>query len=240
MTQPLDIITMALQAIGAVAPGDTVPPELTTQAFNMLNMMLDQASNDDFMVFSTQETSQVFSNPGINVTIGIGGQINVVRPLTIQSAFARVSGIDYPIRVMNVEQYELIGLKSLNGPWPTALYYNSGSPIGTISLWPNPATFELHLFYSQLFTQFATINDSIVFPPGYVMWMTWALAKLLLPFYGKASNQGLVAIVSENAASAMGAIKGTNMQPQQVVQFDRALYGGTCQDAGWIMNGGFS
>lgn len=239
MTQPLDIITLALQSIGASAPGEAIDASLATQAFNMLNMLLDQSSNDSFMVVSTQETAQSFSNPGTAVTIGIGGIINVTRPLRIDSAFARVSGVDYPIRILNVEQYELIGLKQLPGPWPTALYYDSGSPIGTLNLWPNPASFELHIFYSQLFTQFATINDTVQFPPGYVMWMVWALAELLLPAYGKASNQGLVVLIQRQLAKAVGSIKSTNMQPQQSVQFDRALTGGQVQDAGWFLNGGF-
>lgn len=238
MTQPLDIITGALQSIGASAPGDPIESALAQQAFVMLNDMLEMVSNDDFMVLSTSEVFSNIAGLGTDITIGPSGQFNVPRPLSIQSAFVRVSNIDYPVAVLNVEQYELIGLKQLNGPWPRALYYNSGNPLGLIKLWPNPSSGELHLFVNQIFTRFVTINDTIQFPQGYAMWMRWALAELLMPSYGK-TNPQLVDMVRKNAAKAMGSIKGTNMQPSQVVQFDSALRSGKSRDAGFIMHGGF-
>ena len=55
------------------------------------------------------------------------------RPLSINSAFVRINtnsngmpilngGLDYPVAILNVEDYEMIGLKTLSGPWPKALY----------------------------------------------------------------------------------------------------------------------
>ena len=237
MTQPLDIITSSLSAIGALAPGEPLDASLAADAFNMLNDILDQASNDDFMVVSTQEITANIAG-STDWTIGIGGQINVVRPLNINSAFVRVSGLDYPVTVLNVEQYELIGIKQLNGPWPRALYYNSGSPIGTIKFWPLPSAGEIHLFIDQLFTRFVTINDNVQLPPGYLMWLRWRLAYLLMPGYGKTSP-ALVAMIKDNLRDAESSLKSTNMNPLQVVQFDQALYANKTNDAGWIMHGGF-
>lgn len=239
MAQVIDIINMSLASIGAIAPGEPIDPSLSSQAFMMLNMLLDSSSNDDFAVISVQETIATTTANVQTMTIGVGGQINATRPLSINSAFARVAGIDYPIRILNVEQYELIGLKLQPGAWPTAIYYNSGVPLGTIYMWPISPTFELHLFSNQIFTQFSTINDTIQFAQGYQMWLMWALAELLMPSYGRTNDQGLVAAVRDNKNKAFAAIKSTNMQPPQIVRFDSAIIGGRVQDAGWIMNGGF-
>ena len=238
MTQPIDIIQSALSSIGALAPGEPLEASLAQEAFLMLNDMLDVASNDDFMVTSINEIIYTIGGGGTTWTIGPTGTIPAVRPLTIDSAFVRVSNIDYPVAVLNVEEYELIGLKQLNGPWPRALYYNSGTPNGIITFWPNPASGEIHLFTDQLFTRFSTINDTLQFTPGYNMWMRWALAELLMPGYGK-TNQALLEMVRTNAKKAMSSIKGTNMQPLQTVRFDQALNNGRINDAGFIMNGGF-
>lgn len=237
MTQPIDIIQSALVSIGAHAPGEPLDPSLAQEAFNMLNRLLDQVSNDDFMVTSIQETIATISGK-TDWTIGPSGDINAVRPLMINSAFVRVATIDYTVAVLNIEQYELIGLKQLNGPWPRALYYNSGTPLGTIKFWPLPSSGEIHLFSDQIFTRFVTINDTVQFAQGYEMWMVWKLAELLMPGYGK-TNPALYAMVSKNARSAMASIKGTNMQPQQVASFDSALLQGRTNDAGWFMHGGF-
>lgn len=237
MTQPLGIITGALSSIGAWAPGEPLEASLANEAFTMLNDMLDMWSNDDFMCVSITE---IIANIGGSTdwTIGAGGQINVNRPLNINSAFVRVSSIDYPVEILNVEKYELIGLKQMNGPWPRALYYNSGSPLGIVKLWPLPSSGELHMFVDQVFSQFATINDVIQFPPGYNMAMRWNLALLLMPSYGKTSPE-LVQMVKSNARESMGAIKTSNMQPLQTVQFDPALMRNRSAGASWIMTGGF-
>lgn len=203
----------------------------------MLNDMLDMASNDDFMVISISEVIASISG-ATDWTIGVGGQINAPRPLSINSAFVRISNIDYPVSVMNVEQYELIGMKQLPGPWPRAVYYNSGTPLGILKFWPLPSSGEIHLFVDQIFTRFSTINDTIQFPPGYNMWMRWALAELLMPGYGK-TNPALVQMVRANAKAAKAAIKSTNMNPLQTVRFDSGMGGRKSHNAGWIMNGGF-
>lgn len=235
--QPIDLIQSALSAIGASASGEPLEASLAQEAFLMLNDMLDMASNDDFMVVSISEVIATIAG-ATDWTIGPGGQINVARPLEINSAFVRVSSLDYPVTVLNVEQYELIGLKQLNGPWPRAVYYNSGSPVGLLKFWPLPSSGEIHLFVNQLFTRFATINDTIQFPPGYNMWIRWALAELLMPGYGKTSP-ALVDMVRKNKVTAMAAIKSTNMTPMQTAQFDPRLPHSRASNAAWHLTGGF-
>lgn len=235
--QPLDIITSALSSIGALAPGEPLAPELAADAFLMLNDMLDMWSNDAFTVISVNEIISTISG-ATDWTIGPSGQIVSQRPLAISSAFVRVATIDYPVSILNIEQYELIGMKQLNGPWPRALWYNSGTPNGLIKFWPLPSAGEIHLFCDLLFTRFTTINDTVQLPQGYAMAMRWALALLLMPGYGK-TDSGLVSMVKDNARQAMSSIKGTNMTPQQTVQFDPAMSGGRGLNAAWVYSGGF-
>ena len=224
MAQVQDTIIGALQSIGANAPGEPVEASLMQQAFNMLNDLIESVSNDSFMILSTTEIIANIANMGTDITIGPGAMIDVPRPLNILSAFVRVTNVDYPVAVINVEQYELITLKQVNGPWPRALYYQSLNPIGLIKLWPKPSSGEIHLYANQIFPRFVTINDTVQFAQGYAMWMRWALAELLMPAYGK-NDPALMEMVTKNANRAIAKIKRTNMQPIQAVQFDSALVG---------------
>jgi hypothetical protein len=171
------------------------------------------------------------------------------RPLSINSAFVRVNtnsngepilngGLDYPVAILNLENYELIGLKTLNGPWPRALYYQPTEALGTITVWPNPAQGEMHIFADTLFQRFTTINDEIVIPQGYAMALRWCLAERLMPMYGK-SNPTQMAMINGFASHAKSTIKRTNMKPMQVARFDDSLIAGKRADAGWILTGGF-
>jgi hypothetical protein len=319
--QPIDIVSRALKDIGALEAGETPTSEAAQDAFDMLNDMIDQWSNEDMMTFYKTEIifpvvagqTQYTLGPGgqigatftgsisgntltvtgissgaiaIGMTLsgsgiangttitafqtGAGGNINEAgtytvninqtvasttisayyqRPLVINSAFVRVNtnsngqpilngGLDYPVAILAVEDYEMIGLKTLNGPWPKALYYQPSDPLGNIYVWPNPSQGEMHLFADTLFTRYGTLYDTIVLPQGYSMALRWCLAERLMPMYGKASATQ-IQMITGYAAQAKATIKRTNMRPVQSARFNDALLSSRQKDAGWILTGGF-
>ena len=163
------------------------------------------------------------------------------RPLRINSAFVRVSSLDYLITPVNVEQYELIGLKTLNGPWPRILYYQPSSPVGNITFWPVPGSGEVHMFAETVLQGFSSLADTVTLPQGYAMAIRWNLAEQLLTEYGKTSDGALVQIVMKQAADSRAWVKRTNMNPPQVARFDDALVSmNRRNDAAWIFSGGFT
>jgi hypothetical protein len=172
------------------------------------------------------------------------------RPLTIESAFVRVTttsngapiyggGLDYPVAIFALEQYESIGLKQLNGPWPKGVYYQASENLGTIYVWPNPAQGEMHIFAYTQFRTFTAQTDNIALPPGYINALRWCLAERLLPMFGK-MNQVQMAMINSLAAQAKATIKRTNMRPPQVARYPDTLLMGKSKDAGFIMDGGFA
>jgi hypothetical protein len=171
------------------------------------------------------------------------------RPLTIESAFVRVSttsngvpiyggGLDYPVSVFSLEEYESIGLKSLNGPWPKGVYYQPSEQLGIIYVWPNPAQGEMHLFTSTIFRQFGNLYETMQFPQGYTMGLRWCLAERMLPMYGK-KDPTQIGMINAYAAQAKATIKRTNMRPPQISRYPDSLMVGKAKDAGFIMDGGF-
>lgn len=317
MTTPSDVVNKALSDIGALAAGETPDPNIANDAFDTLNDMLDQWSNQKMMLFCVQEVIHELTGGTFVYTIGQGGNVgcsftgsiagttltvtaitsgalsvgqilsgtgitsgtsitsygtgrggngtsalgtyllNITNtfssgaitsyaptPLRINSALVRVVNsltgtLDYPVAVITSEEYELIGIKTLSGPWPRALYYQHSVPLGVINYWPNPSQGEMHLFCDTILNRFASITQTIILPPGYMMAMRWGLAELLLPSYGK-NDQTIIGMVKQYAAQGRSFLKRTNMQPQQQVRFDVTLAaGGKRKDAGWILHGGF-
>jgi hypothetical protein len=321
MTQPIDIISRALKDIGALEAGEVPDAFQAQDAFDMLNDLIDQWSNESMMVSykteiifpitsgQTQYTigpsgqigavfagsiagttltvtsissgaialGQTLSGTGISAgtTIvgfgsGAGGNVNETgtytvninqtvtsttinsyyqRPLSINSAFVRINtssnsqpivngGLDYPVAILNVEDYEMIGLKTLSGPWPKALYYQPTETLGNIFVWPNPSQGEMHLFADTVFTRYSTLYDNIVLPQGYSMALRWCLAERMMPMYGKAS-QTQIGMINAYAAQSKATIKRTNMKPIQSARFADALLSSRQRDAGWILSGGF-
>jgi len=325
MVMPIEIISRALKDIGALEAGETPTPDAAADAFDMLNDLVDQWSNENMMVFNVTEIifpvisgqvqyslgpypqttnfigasfngsisgniltvttvnsgavaqNQFLSGTGITEGTKITGSItggggnviqagtyrvnisqtvattaitaNYQKPLGINSAFVRINttangypitggGLDYPITILALEDYQMIGLKSLNGPWPKALYYNPNEESGNLFVWPNPSQGEMHLFANTLFNRYSSINEAITLPQGYSMCLRWCLAERLMPMYGKI-NQVQIAMISQYAAQAKSTLKRTNMSPIQVSRYPDALLVGKAKDAGWILSGGF-
>jgi len=325
MAKAIDIISRALKDIGALESGETPTPDAAQDAFDMLNDLIDQLSNENMMVFNVTEiifpviqgqvqytigpnpstqnfvgasfTGSIAGNiltvtginsgaiaqgqtlsgtgitPGTKITqflTGAGGNVNEVgtyqvninqtvssttvtayyqKPLSINSAFVRINttsngqpiqggGLDYPVSILSLQEYELIGLKTLNGPWPKALYFNPGEESGNLFVWPNPSQGEMHMFANTLFSRYDDISEDIVLPQGYNMVLRWCLAERLMPMYGK-NSQTQIAMIQQYAAQAKATVKRTNMAPAQVAQYSDALLVGRQKDAGWILSGGF-
>ena len=76
MAKPIDIISRALKDIGALEAGETPTPEAAQDAFDMLNDLLDQWSNEDMMVFYKSEIVFPIVAGQTQYTIGPGGNIN--------------------------------------------------------------------------------------------------------------------------------------------------------------------
>ena len=296
MTQPIDIISRALKDIGALAAGETPAPEDAQDAFDMLNDMLDQWSNESMMIYYKTEIIFPVTPGQTQYTIGPGGQIGAVftgsisgttltitaiqsgaialgqtlsgtgvssgttivgfgtgaggnineagtytvnisqtassttinsyyqRPLVIDTAFVRVNtnsngqpilngGLDYPCAILSVENYEMIGLKTLSGPWPKAIYYQPTETLGNIFVWPNPSQGEMHLFANTILARFVNQNDVINLPQGYNMCLRWCLAERLMPMYGKASPTQ-IAMVQNYAAQSKSCLLYTSPSPR--------------------------
>lgn len=172
------------------------------------------------------------------------------KPLSIDSAYVRIAtsqsgspilngGIDYPVATLNLDNYNSIGLKTLNGPWPKALYYNAGAESANLFLWPNPSQGEMHMFAKTVFSRYETLYEEIVLPQGYFMCLRWCLAERLMPMYGK-NDPASIAMISNFAAQAKSTLKRTNMSPMVVSRYQDALLMSKAKDAGWILTGGFT
>jgi hypothetical protein len=397
MTQPIDVISRALKDIGALAAGEAPTSDAAIDCLEMLNDMIDQWSNEDFIVFNTTEIifnvvpgqvqytigpdpqtlnfvganftgtfsgkiltvtgitegavaqGQYLSGPGITAgtkivqaLTGAGGNVNEVgtyqlniaqadqtpvftgsisgttltvtavtsgsigigsvisgtgitggtsitglisgtggvgtytvsasqtvssttitgtivdtniqayyqKPLSIDSAYVRIAtsqsgspilngGIDYPVAIINLVNYNSIGLKTLSGPWPKALYFNPSADSANLFLWPNPSQGEVHMFAKTIFARYESLYEDVLLPQGYSMALRWCLAERLLPMYGK-TDPAILGMITTYAAQAKSTIKRTNMQPMQVSRYQDALLMSRAKDAGWILTGGFT
>ena len=327
MTMPIDIVSRALKDIGALESGEVPTASAAQDAFDMLNDLVDQWSNEDMMVYNTTEIifpliagqvqytigptpstanyigasftgsiagdiltvtgiitgavaqGQTLKGTGITAgtkivefLTGAGGNVNEIgtyklnityatpvastaivgyyqKPLFIDQAYVRVNtqsngqpvlngGLDYQVSILALENYNQIGLKTLNGPWPKALYYNPNAVSGNVFVWPNPAQGEMHIFSSTIFSNYTSLYDDISLPQGYAMALRWNVAERLMPMYGKVS-QIQIGMIQTYAQESKSTIKRNNMKPIASASYPSSMLVSRARDAGWILSGGF-
>lgn len=181
------------------------------------------------------------ATPGIQqIAYTIPGDFKIPRPLRITKSFTRItttgtSGLDYPIEILDQQQYIDIGYKGISAPWPIALWYNATFPLGSLYFYQNPSgAGSLHLFTDTILTRFDTLTQNVVMPQGYVRMIKWNLARELASEYGKTWTP----LMEQNAAESYRMVKSLNSVPTPVSNYDGCLLA-PGYDAGWILNGGF-
>jgi hypothetical protein len=237
-----DVLTVTAIGSGAVAQGQTLKGTGITAGTKIVDFLTGAGGNVNEVGTYQLNISQTVSSTTITAYYE--------KPLGINSAFVRINtnsngmpivsgGLDYPISILALEDYEMIGLKTLNGPWPKALYFNAGADTGNLFVWPNPSQGEMHMFANTIFSRYNTLYDNIALPQGYSMCLRWCLAERLMPMYGKAS-QTQITMINAFAAQAKATLKRTNMSPLQTARYPDSLLVNRAKDAGFILNGGFT
>lgn len=221
------VLTVTALASGNIAVGQYVTGSGVTNGTQITQFLTGAGQAGTYQINTSQ-------------TVGsVAMQTYYQRPLRINSAFVRVSNLDFPVLPLNIENYELIGLKTLQGAWPKYLYYQPSIPLGNITVWPVPGQGELHMFCETVLQPFVTLDDVVSLPQGYNMFLRWNLAELLIPEYGDI-DQNNVQLIMKHAATSRAWIKRTNMQPPAQASYDPALIAMHRPiDAAWIYSGGF-
>lgn len=215
MTTALDIITDALQMIGAYDSASPLTDADTELGLRMLNNMMDLWSNFSLAAYAITEQSGLLVVGQNQYTIGAGGNFNMTRPLKILegpgAAYVQdTNGNNYDMEVVPRAKWNLYANRTnlVNSNFPNVLFYDPQFPLGVINVLPFPNQPYTMFWDSTLqFGNFANVAVVLSLPPGYEIAMKSNLACILHPFFLDAQLSPNVLIL---ASTSLGAIKRTN------------------------------
>lgn len=206
MATATTIIESALRKIGALSRGFSLSSEDAADGLEALNDLLQHWSNESLVIpYRTRESLTLTSGTNPH-TIGIGGTLSTTRPLVIESAQITVSGIDYPVDVITLGEYQRIPDKTSTGR-PLALYYEPSDTLGRIYFDYVPdSTYPFVLHSLKPLTSFTALATDDSLPEEYLRMVKFNLAVDLAPEYHKE----VPATVAAMAASSLAAVKARN------------------------------
>jgi hypothetical protein len=180
MATAQDIIKRARRLHGSLGRGEVPSAAENVDDLYALNQMLDQWWLQRNAVYRTQE--DIVSVTASSHTIGPSGDFVLARPVKIEMAFQRLTGIDYPITILNDRQYRQIADKATTSTIVTDIFYDPTSTNGTLYFYPVVSSATIHLHTRARIESF-TINETVALPPGYEDALAYNLSVALAPEY---------------------------------------------------------
>lgn len=200
-----NLSTLALYDLGVLGVGQTITSPQINICVLTLNQIFDSMGAERDLCYVVDRLVYPFTsgdwmyqigptavNPG---TLGFGpGLVNAYRPQDIQTWAVLLGSIggNPPLelthrRTLTADEYnQFVTLKSLTSTFPTELYYQPYDPNGVLNFWPVPQTpgNSMVLYCQSLFSA-VTQSSQIMLPPGYAMYLEYALAKHAAPKFGR-------------------------------------------------------
>lgn len=205
MTTALGIITSAMRKAGVLTKGETPSADEAADGLEMLNDLLASISNDSMTVYARALNNFTLSGGVSTYTIGTGATFNTSRPIKIISAYVRSGGVDYPLFIINDEEFATISMKSTSGI-PEFLNFTNEFPTATIKLYPVPSTgYEIFILSEKQLTSFA-LSDTVELPAGWRRMLIYNLAIELAPEYGQPASAEVIQIAKDSKAEIRTAI----------------------------------
>lgn len=221
-TTALILATEALQLLGVVDPNEAITSADGQKALGVLNRFVDTLGALPLaQAFVVREVFPLTANKGSEANpylIGPGGDFNTTRPIRLEGAGlvmnpGTATEVEIPRGLYTDDAWALNQVKQLTALLFTNVYYRatyaaSTVGCGTIVLWPIPTTAanSIALYHLSPIAQFATLNTSYTFPPGYQEMFVSNLAIRLAPSY----LRPLDPVIAQLATETLAAVKRAN------------------------------
>lgn len=225
MATARDLITRSLRLIHVLDSGESPTADEANDSLAALNDMLDSWSVPGLYIYTLKEEALTWPASTQSRTIGAAGNFTTTRPTRIEpSTYIRDSANnDYPLAILETRAgYSGITIKSTESTIPEYLYYEPIDPHGILYLWPVPsASMTLYLHTPEQLDQFASLDTTFAYPPGYKDAIQYSLSMRLASEFGVAVPPE----VAELARRSTRAIKRLNT-PTHVSQLEVSALGG--------------
>lgn len=218
------MILRSLRLLGEKIVGGTLGTAEQTDYLADLNAMLDSWSLNRLMIPQLIEEGFALTASQGTYLIGTGKEFSTAKPLSIVApCFVRDSGnMDRSVYLVDKIAYDGIGLKTVDGAYPSYLYYEVGTEYGTIKLFPEPAaSLTLYINSWKALQQFQEITTPLMLPNGYRRAIEFNFAVEAAGGFTNVSAE-----VAKIARESKAAIMGFNA-PSGILRLDAGVGGRT-------------
>lgn len=217
MTQTIttiDLIRRSMMLINAIAAGEIPSDADLNDALLTFNEMIDSMKlqplvgygepNENFTLFPGKSVYQwgFLANP-------ITHDFVSERPVWVNNATCIRQGISTPVMIISQDEYDAIPVKNTPSGVVDRLLYVPDFPEGVVTVYPVPTeAVTLSINAARQIQGPATLQTTIVLPPGYLRMYRYNLAVELWPEYANTTTD--INAIRAIARESLGKIKVAN------------------------------
>lgn len=228
MATTKQLIEASLRTIGVLASGEQAKPAEIQDAILTATQLLASWSNEGLLVNALTHEEFTLTGQG-SYSIGVGGDINTIRPTTIENVRIRdAAGTETPIKMVSMNIWADVSVKNIVEYAPDFVYYEPSYPLGILKFSGIPVTGDiLKLITVKPITDLPALTAETSFPPGYERAIRLGLALELAPEYGRNIDQLIVGEYRQ----AISSLKRTNARHRtRTLKVDPAMLRGRSYD----------
>lgn len=199
MTTARTIISLALEGMNKLAPGETIDADVAAICLRRLNTIADDWSVGRDMAPQDQIVSG--SVTGVSLTLDAGS----FAAITVGQEIISMQADGYPMTPITMQQYNDIPTKTQAGR--PEVWVSDG--LATVFLYPAASANTIGILTRKPFTEFADLDTDYSMPPGYKGAFSASLAVAMAP----SLLGGIPPALERAEKKAMHNIGNTNVDP---------------------------
>lgn len=199
MATARNILTLALESMNRLSPGEALDADLAAACLRRLNSIADDWSAGREMMPQDQIVSATVS--GASITLGAGSWASIAPGDEILA----IQADTVPMDPITIQQYNAIPVKTTTG----RPYAWCPDGLSTVYLYPVAVANVLSIVTRKAFTAFADLDTAYTMPAGYEGAFAASLAVAMAPaLLGKVTQD-----LKDNKKAALFNIIGSNIRP---------------------------
>lgn len=234
-----DLIKAAFRRINVFESTEDPPAEDQADAFLRFRDLMASWQNMRLFIPFIQRTTWTISSAkgtlATPYTVGLGGDVNVLRPTYIHNIRYQDTSVTPTIErgllPCTDADWEAIPQKDLSTLLPVRVYYNPtyANAFGSLYLWPVPTSTTLQgvMYAPANIASPGSTADTLLLPAGYLRTLRDNLAVELFPEWRE--NVQIDPALVNIAQTSLDWLKTTNVRPSDL-RFDPLLVGGGWYD----------
>jgi hypothetical protein len=197
-----EVVSTALELMGALSIGETPPAEEAALGLKHLNWMLKSWQADGLTNgWRVQEINWTHTAATATVTLD-------TNYLDVMDARRRVSSVDTPLQRLSIQEYAEISNKTLAGT-PTCYMVRKTVASLAVTLWPVPSSnTTIYADGARVIEDVTALGETLDVPQEWLETVyTCLAARLILPLRKHISDPAGAADIKERAAGLYGRLK---------------------------------